>query len=252
MIIYEKERGEKMHKEFAEIYDVFMKHVDYDSWYRFLREYVKKKGTVLDLGCGTGEFVYRLVKDGYYVTGIDISEAMLRLAEKKVKDMGLEESCYKFKKENIINYVHPEKVDYIICNFDTVNYLKNEDEFIKFIKKSSENLKKGGFLIFDAVTDEIFDEIFENGLFLDEEPEYTSIWRHEQLGEKEHLVEIDLFIRQDEDDNVFRKYNDKQYKFIYNLEWMIEIAENNGLEIFDTASNPEFGESRIFFIVKKR
>ena len=25
-----------MHKEFAEIYDIFMKHVDYDKWYEFL------------------------------------------------------------------------------------------------------------------------------------------------------------------------------------------------------------------------
>lgn len=62
-----------MHKEFAEIYDVFMKHVDYDGWYRFLRRYMKNKGTVLDLGCGTVEFTRRLVKDGYSVTGIDIS-----------------------------------------------------------------------------------------------------------------------------------------------------------------------------------
>lgn len=100
-----------------------------------------------------------------------------------------------------------KKVDYIICNFDTVNYLRSEDDFIRFMKRASENLKTGGYLIFDAVTEEIFEEIFENGLFLDEEPEYTSIWRYEQLGEREYLIEIDLFIRQAENDNLFRKYN---------------------------------------------
>ena len=30
----------KMHKEFAEIYDVFMKHVDYNDWYKFLKNYI--------------------------------------------------------------------------------------------------------------------------------------------------------------------------------------------------------------------
>ena len=32
----------KMHKEFAEIYDVFMKHVDYNDWYKFLKNYLKR------------------------------------------------------------------------------------------------------------------------------------------------------------------------------------------------------------------
>ena len=30
------------HREFAEIYDIFMKHVDYDGWYKFLKNYIKK------------------------------------------------------------------------------------------------------------------------------------------------------------------------------------------------------------------
>ncbi len=240
-----------MHKEFAEIYDVFMKHVDYDGWYKFLKNYMKKTGDVLDLGCGTGQFIYRLLKDGYSVTGVDISETMLKVAESKIKTEKLKNNTYKLVKEDISKYIHSEKVDYIICNFDTVNYLKNEKEFVKFVEKSSKNLKKDGYLIFDAVTEDIFDEIFENDIFLDEEPEYTSIWRHEQLGKNRHFVEIDLFIRQDRNDNLFRKYNEQQYKYVYDPEWIIEIVRKNGFEIIDTANNPDFGESRVFFIFKK-
>ena len=65
-------------------------------------------------------------------------------------------------------------------------------------------------------------------------------------------MEIDLFIRQTKDDNLFRKYNDLQYKFIYDFAWIIETVQKNGFEVVDTASNPEFGESRIFFIFKKK
>ena len=245
-----------MHKEFAEIYDVFMKYVNYDEWYKFLQMFIKKKGTVLDLGCGTGEFILRFLKDGFTVVGVDLSEKMLEKSEKKLLKNNYINN-YKLVKENIINYENInenneiQQVDYIICNFDTVNYLKNEKEFLKFIKKCNQNLKKDGYLIFDAVTEDIFEEIFENDIFLDEEPEYTSIWRHEQLSEKKHLVEIDLFIRENENDNLFRKYNEVQHKFIYEPEWIVETVQNNGFEVFDTASNPEFGESRIFFVLKK-
>jgi len=245
-----------MHKEFAEIYDIFMKYVNYDEWYKFLRMFIKKNGTILDLGCGTGEFIWRFLRDGFSVVGVDLSEKMLEMSEKKLLKKNFANN-YKLVKENIVNYENInenndiQQVDYIICNFDTVNYLKNEKEFLKFIEKCNQNLKKNGYLIFDAVTEDIFEEIFENDIFLDEEPEYTSIWRHEQLSERKHLVEIDLFIRENENDNLFRKYNEVQHKFIYESEWIVETVQNNGFEVFDTASNPEFGESRIFFVLKK-
>jgi len=233
-----------------------MKYVNYDEWYKFLQMFIKKKGTILDLGCGTGEFILRFLKDGFTVVGVDLSEKMLEMSEKKLLKNNFINN-YKLVKENIINYDNINKkneiqqVDYIICNFDTVNYLKNEKEFLKFIEKCTQNLKKDGYLIFDAVTEDIFEEIFEDDIFLDEEPEYTSIWRHEQLSKNKHLIEIDLFIRENENDNLFRKYNEVQHKFIYEPEWIVETVQNNGFEIFDTASNPEFGESRIFFVLKK-
>ncbi|BBM56594.1 type 11 methyltransferase [Leptotrichia trevisanii] len=245
-----------MHKEFAEIYDIFMKYVNYDEWYKFLRMFIKKNGTVLDLGCGTGEFIWRFLRDEFSVVGVDLSEKMLEMSEKKLLKKNFANN-YKLVKENIVNYENInenndiQQVDYIICNFDTVNYLKNEKEFLKFIEKCNQNLKKNGYLIFDAVTEDIFEEIFENDIFLDEEPEYTSIWRHEQLSENKHLIEIDLFIRENENDNLFRKYNEVQHKFIYEPEWIVETVQNNGFEVFDTASNLEFGESRIFFVLKK-
>ena len=261
-----------MHKQFAEIYDIFMKYVDYDGWYNFLKRFIKTKGTILDLGCGTGEFILRFLEDGFSVVGVDLSEKMLEVAEKKLEKKRLNgqklgkekfgKDKYKLVKENIINFENTVdfennkngslyQADYIVCNFDTVNYLKDEKEFLKFIEKCNRNLKKDGYLIFDVVTEDIFEEIFENDIFLDEEPEYTSIWRHEKLSKRKHLIEIDLFIRENENDNLFRKYNEIQKKFIYDPEWIIKTVQNKGFEIFDTASNPEFGESRIFFILKK-
>ena len=103
------------HREFAEIYYIFMKHVDYDNWYKFLKNYIKKDGKVLDLGCGTGEFIFRMLKDGHNMIGVDISKKMLEIAGKKLEQKRCDEKKYKLIEENIINYKHNEKVDYIIC-----------------------------------------------------------------------------------------------------------------------------------------
>lgn len=72
-----------MHKEFASIYDEFTKYVDYNSWYKFLRKYIKKPDKILDIGCGTATITSMFFKDKFDVVGLDISEEMIKYAKIK-------------------------------------------------------------------------------------------------------------------------------------------------------------------------
>lgn len=82
----------------------------YDEWYKsklgnFVDEvetrcvfdlFKAKKGMkVLDVGCGTGNFSIKLAKMGCEVVGIDVSEEMLKVAEAKVREEGLNIKFYK-------------------------------------------------------------------------------------------------------------------------------------------------------------
>ena len=55
---------------------------------------VKKGMTVLDVGCGTGNFSIKLANLGCKVTGIDISDRMLDLGRKKARSLGLDIEFY--------------------------------------------------------------------------------------------------------------------------------------------------------------
>ena len=46
-------------------------------------------GPVLELGCGTGRALLPLARDGFAVTGVDLSPAMLALARRKIDQAGL-------------------------------------------------------------------------------------------------------------------------------------------------------------------
>ncbi|SES89992.1 ubiquinone biosynthesis O-methyltransferase [Natronincola peptidivorans] len=81
------------------------KAIDYDQWYeskmgRFVDEvetnlafsmFVPQKGmTILDVGCGTGNFSIKLAELGCKVVAIDLSEEMLKVARRKVEEKELD------------------------------------------------------------------------------------------------------------------------------------------------------------------
>lgn len=85
-----------MTKTLQEIYDGFAETYDknralfdmteiFDSFYGTLP---KKKGNLLDLGCGAGDSFSRLfIEKGWSVTGVDFSRKMVELAAKYVPQM---------------------------------------------------------------------------------------------------------------------------------------------------------------------
>ena len=233
-----------MHREFANIYDVFMETVEYENWYRFLRKYIKNKGEVLDLGCGTGEFLVRFLKDDFSCIGVDISEIMVDIAKDKTKEF----QNIIFYNDDIRDFKLDREVDSIVCNFDTINYFEKFEDLEGFFENSYNNLKKDGIFIFDVVTEEVFDEIFENGLFLDEKENYLTIWKYEK-EEENYIITIQLFIREKE--NIFRKHEEVHVKTIFDLEEIANLALETGFDIVDIKTDERFGENRFFFILKK-
>ncbi|WP_156286284.1 class I SAM-dependent DNA methyltransferase [Oceanivirga salmonicida] len=232
-----------MHKKFADIYDDFTKGIDYLNWYKFLRKYIKKKGTLVDIGCGTASITKMFHEDGFNVTGLDISKDMLNIAKKKSPDITYINDDIT-KKINI-----NKKFDYITCNFDTVNYFNGYKDLEQFIKNASSMQDENGILIFDLVLEEIFEEIFEDNIFIDEEDNYLAIWQYENIGYNKHNIEIDIFFK--ENDEIYTRYFEKHTKYIYDIEKVVDLLNKNSYYIYDMAKNAEYGEGRVFIIAKK-
>ena len=235
-----------IHKKFAYIYDEFMDNVDYNSWFKFIKSYLPKKGikNVADLGSGTGKMSYLFAKAGYDVDAYDISDDMLEISKSKYNMDNL-----KFYKLDIVNDRIDRKYGLIMCNFDTVNYFSSLSDLKKFLSNVYNSLEDDGYFIFDFVEVEIFDEIFENDIFIDETENYTHIMRHEQLSKYKHLVEMTIFLKEDD---IYRKYVEKHEKNIFETEKLLETVREQGFEIYDTARNSEYGESRVFLVCRKK
>lgn len=83
----------------AEEYCIETKDADISYCYEKFRQYVKPRGSILDVGCGSGRDSKRFMEDGYQVEAIDASEEMCRYAGKyigrQIKCRKVEDITYK-------------------------------------------------------------------------------------------------------------------------------------------------------------
>ncbi len=108
------------------------------------KKYLKPSSKILELGCGTAENLAVFEKN-YKLTGVDISEGMLRIARKKIPSG-------KFIQGDIADFDLKEKFDLIFCVYDTINHLENFNQWASLFKSVKKHLNPNGIFIFDFNT----------------------------------------------------------------------------------------------------
>ncbi len=106
----------------------------------------KNTGKILDCCCGVGRHDYLLGKDGFEVTGIDISPKQIETAKKDHNNENVE---YKIMDVRNIN-LEEKDYDMSICMWTTYNYLSLDKDFVKFIKSNYDHQKTGSILVLDS------------------------------------------------------------------------------------------------------
>jgi len=105
------------------------------------------EGLVVDLGCGSGLWARELLRAGYRVLGIDISEAMVEIAREKAP--GAE-----FRVGSLFEAEIPP-CDAVTAVSEVLNYLfdpENEERGLDLVfRRVYEALRPGGVFVFDVL-----------------------------------------------------------------------------------------------------
>lgn len=128
----------------GKIYDLVYKNKNYQKEVDFITRlfpYEPKK--ILELGCGTGNYTKILIKKGYNVLGLDLSEDMLKIARKKVTHGN-------FVCEDIRNLQLNEKYDACLALFAVLGYINENSGLERVFQNIKRHLNPRGFLIFDV------------------------------------------------------------------------------------------------------
>jgi len=187
-------KKKKIYKALAPYYDRLMDDVDYKGWIEYIKNICVlnrlKPETILDLGCGTGNPTFYLLKDGYKVIGIDGSMEMLKVAKKKLNALNPILILSRFQ-----SFTVKKKVDMVISLFDSLNNLLLENDLRQTFICVLNSLRKSGLFVFDMNTIYGLSLMNSSSTFTKENKGVYSIWKS-RFDKKELLttLSITLFV----------------------------------------------------------
>lgn len=126
----------------------------YDGWFyalfldskesrmrRKMLKIIEPESTVIDIGCGTGGFVLKLAEKCEMVVGVDMSEKMIKVANKRKVREKVENVHFHLANAKTLSQVFKEKFDYAAISF-FIHEINEADrvEVLKEAQKIAKNL----------------------------------------------------------------------------------------------------------------
>ncbi|MFH1653985.1 MAG: class I SAM-dependent methyltransferase [Pseudomonadota bacterium] len=136
--------------KYARYYDIIYQDKNYpaeaDFILRIMNRFCPSGKTVLDVACGTGNHLFCLEDKGLSVHGLDVSPAMINIAQAKAKE---KDSNITFGTGFMQCLDVGKKFDSILCLFSSINYLILYDDIKETFLRVSQHLNPGGLFVFD-------------------------------------------------------------------------------------------------------
>jgi SAM-dependent methyltransferase len=239
---------------FAQVYDLFMDNVPYDTWCEYLtdllQEYGVTSGLVVDLCCGTGAMTRRLKACGYDMIGVDSSNEMLQQAIAKERE-GILYLCQDMREFELYGTVRA-----IVCLCDSMNYMQNKADMRQVFQLVNNYLDPQGVFIFDLNTIYKYQNVLGDTVIGENRDEGSFIWEnYYDAATQQNTSELTLFIP--EGHGLYRKYEESHQQRGYPVETIKTWIEEAGLELLATydafTKNPfKHDSERVIFIAREK
>ncbi len=254
------------YSDFAYVYDEFMDNTPYEKWCEYLCESIRKYGVsrpdreakdileseknlVVDLGCGTGTLTQMLYEAGYDMIGVDNSEEMLSVAMEK-RDLAGSEILYLLQDMRELELY--STVGTVISVCDSINYILEEEELLEVFKLVNNYLYPGGLFIFDFNTVYKYEEVIGDATIAENREECSFIWEN-FYHEEEEINEYDLTVFVQEENGLFRRFQENHYQRGYRPEIIRGLLQEAGLRLIQMIDGdtrgPVTAESERIYVV---
>jgi 2-polyprenyl-3-methyl-5-hydroxy-6-metoxy-1,4-benzoquinol methylase len=179
--------------------------------------------TLLDVGCGRGGFMQRMISDGVECKGVDLSEVMVEACISQ----GLDAQC--------VDVAAVEGTyDAIVSIFDVLNFM-DKTTLISFLESIATKLNDDGIFIADINTLYGFSDVAEGTMSKDTEDEFLCV-EAEFTNDELHTF-FTLFVKNQ--DGSYTKHHDKIVQYFHKIKTFqkltgLKLVEKQTFSLYDT------------------
>ena len=223
---------------------------DYENWSQYL--ILKLKGfpltAGLDVGCGGGWFTRAFQRQGYQMTGLDVSPEMLDFAQETAMKQGVRSQ---YLLGDISKLKLPQRFDFAMAINDCINYIP-KTKLRAALKNVRGGLKKGGIFLFDISSKKKIEGKIANTVSVDDRDDvtYLSFNREETDGV---TMEVTLFAKRA--DGAFDRLDETHRQYIYEEEEICSALVECGFDVLEVEGHlgtDKTTADRITFLAQKR
>ena len=248
--------------DYAEYYDFVTPFWDDIPFYL---EYAQRAGSpVLELACGTGRVLIPLAEAGLGMYGVDISENMLSLCQRKAVEKGLADEI-SLLQADMTGFDLPRKdFAFAYIALRSFMHLYTQVDQLACLHRVREHLRPGGYFIID-----IYAPLFEQ---LAQPPDGAFFVKKEfDLPNGNHVIRRDRLVRNDIVEQIkyteirFEEYSptgdllrertlplNTRYTFRHELGLLLERAGFECIDFFrDYEKNPFDGTGEIIAVARR-
>jgi ubiquinone/menaquinone biosynthesis C-methylase UbiE len=136
-------------------YDTFARYYDADTRYHvedihMYQEMARRTGgPVLEFMCGTGRLLLPLANDGYEVTGVDSSPAMLDIAHQRVAEQELQDKVTLIEADARKVELPEQHFPLIFIGINSFMHMQQVKDQLELLNKARQALAPGGVFMID-------------------------------------------------------------------------------------------------------
>jgi len=146
----------------------------------------KARGTVVELGVGTGRIAVPTAEAGVRVIGVDSSAGMLEVCRARAAEAGVADRL-DLRLGDLRDPPVTERVPLVTCPFRSYLHLTDDAERLAALRAARDLLVDGGRLVFDVFAPSAEDIAETNGRWLEREP---GIWERADWDERKRRLTL--------------------------------------------------------------
>lgn len=226
---------------FSYFYDKVMDQSVYDDWMAYINKYRPEAESlrILELACGTGQIAVQLAKAGHEVTGFDLSDDMLVLAQERMAD---EHVHFELLQGDMRELDDIGEYDLCTCFSDSLCYLQEKSDLEAVFKGVYANLADDGLFLFDVHSLFQVNEVFPGYQYIYQDEADVFLWESFE-GDRENAVEHLLTFFVEREDGSFDRLQELHEERVFEIAVYEELLAQAGFSSVELTA--DFGREAV-------